>query len=303
MSKYWQTKCDQLWGEIIHRSNDGCLVGLTLPDQAQYCTIDLEAHHLVSRARLETRTDPDNGVLLCSFHHRASMAISPHNAPLGFKNFLEDYYPHKYDYMIKNKSRMQQTPNFKKIFQRLIFQYQHLVLVLLLLLTGCGIDEDFELIGKHQGVYIYQDPACGEAADKNLEKAKTGLAVTMELTKNYIASYDHKWKNLEAKYMGSILYYLKCPLGSAGCYNIENRTYYIWCGRLKKPKYGPKYYDITNAHEAMHDYLVKGNNDATHDDPIWNDMQNAFNLSIDWQQLHYNKQIHEIQTREFKESN
>jgi len=109
-SKYWKTKADKLWGELIHR-NKTCLIGIG-------CKGNLEAHHLITRSRVLTRHSPENGVLLCSLHHKFSTDISAHMAPIEFSLYLIGSHPEKIAWVTKNKHNMGQ-PDYIQAYDKL----------------------------------------------------------------------------------------------------------------------------------------------------------------------------------------
>ena len=49
------------------------------------------AHHIIPREVKEYKFDLDNGVTLCTKHHKFCRKISAHNAPLAFFMWLEKY--------------------------------------------------------------------------------------------------------------------------------------------------------------------------------------------------------------------
>ena len=110
-SKYWKTKADKAWGELLHKKFDRCLVCHTTTHQ-------LQAHHLISRAKVNTRHDPKNGVILCNLHHNTDPECSPHAGPLGFSEFLRKRHPEKFDYVFEN---MHQTtkPDYREAYEHL----------------------------------------------------------------------------------------------------------------------------------------------------------------------------------------
>jgi len=50
------------------------------------------AHHIIPREHKEFKFDLDNGISLCTKHHKFSREISAHNNPLGFFLWLERFY-------------------------------------------------------------------------------------------------------------------------------------------------------------------------------------------------------------------
>ena len=109
-SLYWKKKADKAWGEYIH-SNDSCLI---CDDSSK----KLEAHHLVSRAVTHLRHDPENGILLCSWHHKFDPGCSPHAGPIGFSEWLKENYPNKHEYVLTNRYKTGK-PNYKESYENL----------------------------------------------------------------------------------------------------------------------------------------------------------------------------------------
>lgn len=58
---------------------------------------------MISRAKVLTRHEPENGVLLCSYHHKFSPDMSPHAAPLQFSEWLMKEHPDKYGWFLTNR--------------------------------------------------------------------------------------------------------------------------------------------------------------------------------------------------------
>lgn len=67
-----------------------------LYDIKYMCNGGLEADHLISRGNKKYRNDPDNGILLCSWHHRLSPELSHHGNKRAFKRFIESYLPKRW---------------------------------------------------------------------------------------------------------------------------------------------------------------------------------------------------------------
>jgi len=95
-SKYWKTKTDKLWGLVIHDIYQVCAVN-------DGCAGRVEAHHLISRANTATRHSVQNGIGLCSKHHKFCAKLSAHKAPLAFAEWLEENDPDKWEWCSKNK--------------------------------------------------------------------------------------------------------------------------------------------------------------------------------------------------------
>ena len=95
-SGYWQNKADALWGLVIHDIYQVCAVN-------DECSGRVEAHHLISRSNKATRHSVQNGIGLCSKHHKFSSNLSAHKAPLAFGEWLEENDPDKYEWCSKNK--------------------------------------------------------------------------------------------------------------------------------------------------------------------------------------------------------
>jgi len=97
-SKYWKNKADNLWGLIIH-SRECCAVN-------DNCAGNLEAHHLISRANTATRHSIQNGILLCSKHHKFDSRLSAHKAPMAFAEWLQENDPDTYEWCSMNKFKV-----------------------------------------------------------------------------------------------------------------------------------------------------------------------------------------------------
>ena len=95
-SKYWENKADEAWGELVHTVYTRCLVNTD-------CAGHLEAHHLISRANKMTRHKLENAALLCSKHHKFCNKLSAHGAPLAFSEFLQENYPHIWEWCSEHK--------------------------------------------------------------------------------------------------------------------------------------------------------------------------------------------------------
>lgn len=98
-SKYWQSRADNLWGQIIHEIYQTCPVG-------KDCAGHIEAHHLISRSNKATRHRIENGIGLCSKHHKFCNKLSAHGAPLAFAEWLMGHDPDKWLWCSENKQNL-----------------------------------------------------------------------------------------------------------------------------------------------------------------------------------------------------
>ena len=65
------------------------------------------AHHIVPREHKCYKFELDNGITLCTKHHKFSRVISAHNNPLAFFLWLQRYYPSFYSVAVeRNKELM-----------------------------------------------------------------------------------------------------------------------------------------------------------------------------------------------------
>ena len=95
-NKWWRSKALLLWGEYIRLTQERC----------QMCgSIQVEAHHLISRGVDEFCCDPNNGILLCPYDHKCNPTESPHNNQPGFLKWLNNYFPKKYEWYMENKNK------------------------------------------------------------------------------------------------------------------------------------------------------------------------------------------------------
>lgn len=110
-SKYWKTKADKLWGLIIHERGV-CAVN-------DNCAGNLEAHHMISRSNTATRHTIENGILLCSKHHKFDPHLSAHKAPMAFAEWLQYNDPDKFEWCSKNKYKIAK-PDYEKAYGLLL---------------------------------------------------------------------------------------------------------------------------------------------------------------------------------------
>jgi hypothetical protein len=112
-SKYWLSKADSAWGQHVHSRYSRCAVN-------DHCAGNLEAHHLLSRSIRATRHDPENGVILCSLHHKYSPHLSPHAAPLQFAEWLRVNLPEKYEWVMAHRNDWRTIKaDYKTAYERL----------------------------------------------------------------------------------------------------------------------------------------------------------------------------------------
>lgn len=117
-SSYWLKKADgafvdyqrMIWG-------NECAVCKSLGRKADGCD-RLEVHHLISRSVRSVRHDPNNGILLGSYHHKFSVACSPHAAPIGFSDWMRLHKPELYDWVVNNKWKYGKF-NYKLAYENL----------------------------------------------------------------------------------------------------------------------------------------------------------------------------------------
>ena len=110
-SRYWMRKADAEWGKVMHHLKRYCLICGRSDRQ-------LQAHHLIGRARVMTRHDIDNGVILCNIHHNRDVTCSPHAGPIGFTEFLRENHPDKLEYVIKNQ-HLTGKPDYRAKYEHL----------------------------------------------------------------------------------------------------------------------------------------------------------------------------------------
>ena len=90
-SKYWKTRADALWGKVIHEIYPRCAID-------DDCAGNIEAHHLISRANTATRHAIENGIGLCSKHHKFCNRLSAHGAPLAFAEWIQKNMPKSWEW-------------------------------------------------------------------------------------------------------------------------------------------------------------------------------------------------------------
>jgi len=110
-SKYWQNKADSLWGAVIHEIYSCCPVD-------DECAGNMEAHHLISRSNKATRHSIENGICLCSKHHKFCNKLSAHKAPLAFAEWLQKKFPEKWEWCSENKHKVNK-PDYFEAYKKL----------------------------------------------------------------------------------------------------------------------------------------------------------------------------------------
>lgn len=110
-STLWKNKSMALWGRVMHQTYKTCLIN-------NGCKGNLEAHHLITRSRVLTRNDINNGVMLCSLHHKFSTELSAHMAPIQFAEYLRENHPDKIEYVMNNRYKTGK-PDYKHDFDTL----------------------------------------------------------------------------------------------------------------------------------------------------------------------------------------
>jgi len=105
-SKYWKTRADKVWGEVIHRIYTQCDICGKSP---------IEAHHLISRANTATRHSIENGIGLCCNHHKWDNKLSAHGAPLAFTEWLQENRPDTWEWCSENKYLVKK-PDYEQSF-------------------------------------------------------------------------------------------------------------------------------------------------------------------------------------------
>jgi len=103
-SGYWMRQCDRVFGLIYHsvHTKNFCVVGRYEP-KADPCSGYIEMAHLIPKENYLWRWNLDNVIDACSNHHKLSRIISSHNSPIAFGQFLEKYFPDKYEFVNTHK--------------------------------------------------------------------------------------------------------------------------------------------------------------------------------------------------------
>ena len=109
-SSYWKKKADKAWGAYHHHFHRYCIVN------NESCAGPINQHHLITRGNVVLRHHIDNGVALCVYHHLYSPTCSAHMGPIGFSAFLQEQYPEKYEWVLKNQHKTGK-PNYKESYE------------------------------------------------------------------------------------------------------------------------------------------------------------------------------------------
>ena len=84
-----QKEMDYIWADTIkHRDNYSCAICVS--------TFHPNAHHIIPRENKQFRYLLDNGLTLCTSHHKFSRRISAHNNPFAFFLWLQKFYPNTF---------------------------------------------------------------------------------------------------------------------------------------------------------------------------------------------------------------
>jgi len=97
-TKKLKNELDKLWREAVRLRDKKCIIC-----QKQD---GLDAHHIFSRNRMNTRWDLDNGILLCSSHHTLNSSFSAHKTPRSFFRWLEEKRGEKFVDDLEVRSQM-----------------------------------------------------------------------------------------------------------------------------------------------------------------------------------------------------
>lgn len=111
-------KSCRTWGEAVRARDKVCQIyyhalhnGLW---EADYdCKGPLEADHLIGRRNQYTRNKLENGLLLCSWHHRLSPKLSHHGSPKKFWQFVEQYMPDRWAFREEYRNKIMKQEVFK----------------------------------------------------------------------------------------------------------------------------------------------------------------------------------------------
>lgn len=114
----WITRMSE-WGQAIRDRDQICQIGKALRYSTlmSECQGEFEAHHLIGRGNKHLRNNPDNGIELCSFHHKYCPKFSPHANKKGFERFLKKYYPERWKFLQKHKHEINKGSEFKEIHE------------------------------------------------------------------------------------------------------------------------------------------------------------------------------------------
>jgi len=96
---------DDEWNEKIKNRDECCVV----------CGTEkfLNAHHIIPRENFSLRWDEDNGVTLCSKHHKFCNQISAHKNPFIFLNFLWSIRPEQLGRLKLKEEELRLLPTVK----------------------------------------------------------------------------------------------------------------------------------------------------------------------------------------------
>lgn len=124
----WKSKCDEMWGAVIHLRDDRCA----------FCgkrDKKLDAHHVMIRSWLATRSDERNGILLCWPTCHQDIA---HGDPMAaFRHYERIFTPEGYQ-ALRDKAWNGRGAKYGEAF----WQAEHARLAVLLAELGLQHRED-----------------------------------------------------------------------------------------------------------------------------------------------------------------
>lgn len=116
-SSYWMDKADKEWSALVHKEwNERCAFAGTFSP----CAGPLQAHHVISRNKKDTRHDPMCGILLCYKHHLVCDACGAHRTAIGFSKALQQLYPKIYKWARERCHNYDsEKPNYRERYEEL----------------------------------------------------------------------------------------------------------------------------------------------------------------------------------------
>jgi len=125
-SGYWARKADSAWYKIQHSRIRYCIVGdadftgIEVSEDARRCEGSLEIHHLIEKSQhSKARHLIENGIGVCSKHHRFDVELSAHQGQVKFYELLRINFPDKHEFFLKYKFTNTKDYNYKEAYETL----------------------------------------------------------------------------------------------------------------------------------------------------------------------------------------
>ena len=111
-SKYWRIRADKLWSKIVRRPGVCAVCG-----SKKF----LQAHHQIpKKGNRDKRYCIENGICLCSKHHKFSFQMSAHKCSLVFAIWVLEHRPEQWMWVADNCEKELKILTYRAEYQKLL---------------------------------------------------------------------------------------------------------------------------------------------------------------------------------------